>query len=177
MAAGYSPSKKLELTIWYGNDGHYTVLEEQYAQALEAQIEELDLIDVTLIGAPWSDFRNQSSNCNSPAFLLGWPGSSRPASYLDAMSWLEYFIVNTDRVCSNYESEAMTSLYEQAREELDEAKRLEIYGQMQELWARDFPSLDLTQEARFALTLPNVEGVVVDAMGFLHYDRLSKDGG
>ena len=93
------------------------------------------------------------------------------------MSWLEYFITNTDTVCSNYESEAMDALYQAALEETDETARLELYRQIQELWAQEFPTLDLTQEPRVAISQPNVTGVVIDSLGLLHFDALAKSGG
>lgn len=176
LAAGYSPGRKLELTIWYVNDGRYTALEEAYAGALKAQLEETELIAVTLEGAPWQVFRPASINCDYPAFLLGWPSIEQPAAYLDAMSWLEYFITNTDSICSNYDSPAMTELYEQAMAEVDQTQRLELYRQIQELWAREFPTLDLTQEARGAISQAKVQNVVIDAMGLMHYDVLTKIG-
>ena len=175
-ASGYSPNNKLEMTIWYVNDGRYTDLEEKYAQALKAQLEETGLIAVNLEGAPWQVFRPESLACNFPAYLLGWPSSGQPASFIDAMSWMEYFITNTDQVCSNYDSVAMSQLLEQALLETDLEARLAIYAQMQELWATELPTLDLTQQPRYAVSLANVDGVVIDAMGLLHYDSLSKSG-
>lgn len=174
-ASGYSPEDKLEMTIWYVNDDRYTELEAGYAALLKEQLEETDLIQVTLESAGWQVFRPESLNCNYPAFLLGWPSSGQPASYLDAMSWMEYFITNTDSVCSNYESSAMEALYEEAMAETDEEQRFEIYGQIQELWAREFPTIDLTQEPRGAISLPGVQNVSIDAMGLLHYDELTKE--
>ena len=162
------------MTLWFVNDGRYTALEGQYANALKAQFEETGLIAVTVEGAPWNVFRPESLNCSYPAYLLGWPSQGQPASFLDAMSWMEYFITNTDLVCSNYDSPAMTALYEEAMAETDEVARLELYRQIQELWAREFPTLDLTQEPRIAISLPNVENIAIDAMGLLHYDALSK---
>ncbi|MGD8807342.1 MAG: ABC transporter substrate-binding protein, partial [Chloroflexota bacterium] len=174
IASGYSASSPLEMTIWFVDDGRYTVLEEQYARAIKAQLEETGLITVTLEGEPWNVFRLSSSDCNYPAYLLGWPSSGQPASFLDAMSWMEYFITNTDRICSNFESTAMEALYQEAMEEVDEGQRLELYAQIQTLWARELPTLDLTQEPRSAVSVPGVDGVWADAMGLLHYDLLSK---
>jgi peptide/nickel transport system substrate-binding protein len=175
LAIGYSTGNKLEMTFWFVNDGRYTVLEEQYAQALAAQIEETDLIEVTVQGAPWDVFRPQSLDCNYPAYLLGWPSSGQPAAFLDALSWIEYFITNTDQICSNYESPAMDALLEAARAETDMTARLEIYRQIQELWATEFPTLDLTEEPRFLVSAAGVGNVVIDAMGLLHYDLLTKE--
>ena len=177
IASGYSPANPLEMTIWYVNDGRYTALEEQYATALKAQLEETELITVTLEGAPWEVFRPSSVDCSYPAYLLGWPSRGQPAAYLDAMSWIEYFITNTDQICSNFENTAMENLYQEALQEVDEGQRLALYGQIQELWAREFPTLDLTQQPRVAISLPGVGGVWTDAMGLMHYDLLSKGGG
>ncbi len=177
IASGYSTATPLEMTIWYVNDGRYTTLEEQYATALKAQLEETGLITVTLEGAPWDVFRPSSLACSYPAYLLGWPSSGQPAAFLDAMSWMEYFITNTDRICSNFESTAMETLYQEALEQVDEGQRLALYAQIQELWAREFPTLDLTQEPRAAISVPGVDGVWTDAMGLLHYDLLAKQGG
>ncbi|UCG26263.1 MAG: transporter substrate-binding domain-containing protein [Chloroflexota bacterium] len=177
IASGYSQANPLEMTIWYVNDGRYTALEEQYATALKAQLEETELIAVTLEGAPWEIFRPSSVDCSYPAYLLGWPSSGQPAAYLDAMSWIEYFITNTDRICSNFENTAMENLYQEALQEVDEGQRLALYGQIQELWAREFPTLDLTQQPRVAVSVPTVDGVWTDAMGLMHYDLLVKNGG
>jgi peptide/nickel transport system substrate-binding protein len=174
-ASGYSPGSKLEMTIWFVDDNRYTELEADYAALLKEQLEETDLIQVTLESAGWQVFRPESLNCNYPAFLLGWPSIDQPPSYLDAMSWMEYFITNTDNVCSNYESSAMEELYQEAMAETDEDRRLELYEQIQELWAREFPTIDLTQEQRAAISLPGVQNVFIDAMGLLHYDELTKE--
>lgn len=177
-SAGYTADNPLEITIWYLNDGRYTHLEHSYAQAIKGQLEETDVFRVTLQGAPWEIFLPQKESCNYPAFLLGWPSIGWPPYYLDAMSWIAYFVTNTDRVCSNYESEAMAGLIAAAMGERDEALRLEIYGDIQALWAEELPTLDLTQEMAIAVTLPEVSNVdrAIDALGLLHYGHLTKRG-
>ncbi len=178
LEAGYSPSVPLPITLHYLNDGRYTPMEEDYANAIKTQLEETNVFIVTLEGAPWETFRAQISQCNYPAYLIGWPSPGQPVNYLDATSWTDFFIENTDSgFCSNYESAAMTALVEQANEELDTAARLELYAQIQQLWAEELPTLDLTQEQRYATTLSKVENVRIDALGLLHYEVLTKGGG
>ena len=122
--------------------------------------------------------RGQISQCSNPFYLIGWPSPGQPTNYLDVTSWTDFFVQNTDTgFCSNYESAAMTKLLEEANEELDAVARLEKYKQIQELWADELPTLDLTQEIRYAISLPNVDNVRVDALGMLHYEVLTKDGG
>ncbi len=178
LEAGYSSSTPLPITIWYLNDGRYTPLEEPYAAAIKTQLEETGVFEVTLESAPWEQFRTQISQCNYPAYLIGWPSPGQPTNYLDVTSWTDFFVENTDRgFCSNYESDEMTKLVKEAHEELDETARLELYGQIQQLWSEDLPTLDLTQEQRYATTLTKVDNVRIDALGLLHYETLTKGGG
>lgn len=176
LEVGYSEGEPLPVTIWYLNDGRYTPLEEAYANAIKAQLEETNVFQVTLSGAPWEVFQTQIFSCGYPAYLLGWPSPGAPVDYPGVSSWTNFFVQNTDRVfCSNYESEEMDELVSAAAEELDAAARQELYAQMQTLWAEELPTLDLLQEPRRLLALDKVEGVAFDAMGFLHYETLTKD--
>jgi peptide/nickel transport system substrate-binding protein len=175
---GYDESNTLEITIWYTDDAHYTPLEEVYASAIKAQLEETGIFVVTLASAPWEVYRSQVSQCAYPAYLLGWPTPGQPVNYPDMSSWTDFFVQNTSSgFCSNYESEIMAELVDAAREELDPEIRLELYAQIQQLWAEDLPTLDLTQETRQAIAVNNVGNVRIDAMGLLHYEVLTKGGG
>ncbi|MFO7679455.1 MAG: ABC transporter substrate-binding protein [Chloroflexota bacterium] len=173
---GYTASSPLEITLWFVNDGRYSTQEEAYAAAIKAQLEETGAIQVTLEGASWDIYRAQINECNYPAYLLGWPTPGAPANYLDMTAWTDFFLENADSVfCSNYQSARMTELVADARAELDPEKRQALNTQVQELWAVDLPTLDLTQAPRFAITLTNVENVKIDGLGMLHYEALTKE--
>lgn len=172
---GYTEAVKLPITLWYVNDGRYSVNEEAYAAAIKSQLEETGVFQVELAGAGWDEIRLQISQCGLPAYLLGWPSPGQPTSYLDASSWTDFFVINTDRVfCSNYESERMTDLVAEARAEIEEGPRLELYSRIQTLWADELPTLPLTQEPRRAVSLPTIDGVRIDALGLMHYEWLTK---
>lgn len=177
--AGYSQANPLAITFWFVNDGRYSPLEETYANTIKAQLEETGIFEVTILGAPWEVFQIQISQCGYPAYMLGWPAPptpGRPANYLDPSSWTDFFIENTDRgFCSNYESEAMADLLTAARTELDSSLRLDIYADIQQLWATDLPTLPLTQQTRYAISLPTVDQVQINALGLLHYELLTKE--
>lgn len=174
--AGYSESNPLVVPLWYLNDGRYSAREEAYAQALAQQLEETGMIDVELNGAAWEIYGAQMSECGYPTFLLGWPPVGWPTRYPAAMGWLEYFVTNTDSLCSNYESATMTSLINQARQ-ADPANveaQQAIYTQIQELWAQELPTLDLTQSAPRLVARESIEGITFDLMGLVRYAALSK---
>ena len=175
---GYTADKKLPITLWYVNDGRYSANEDAYANAIKAQLEETSVFQVELAGAGWDEFRLQISQCGFSAYLLGWPSPGQPTSYLDATSWTDFFVTNTNRVfCSNYESDEMTKLVAEARAEIEEGARLELYGRIQTLWAEELPTLPLTEESRRAVSLPTIGGVRVDGLGMMHYELLTKEVG
>jgi peptide/nickel transport system substrate-binding protein len=175
-AEGYSETEKLPITLWYVNDGRYSPVEEAYANAIKAQLEETNVFQVELAGAGWDEMRLQISECGFPAYLIGWPSPGQPTSYLDVSSWTDFFVTNTSRVfCSNYESDRMTELVAEARAELEEGPRQELNGAIQTLWAEELPTLPLTQEPRRAVSLPTIDGVRIDALGMMHYEWLTKE--
>jgi peptide/nickel transport system substrate-binding protein len=175
-AEGYTEAEKLVFTLRYVNDGRYSPVEEAYANAIKAQLEETGVFQVELGGVGWDEMRLQISQCGFPAYLIGWPSPGQPVSYLDVSSWTDFFVTNTSRVfCSNYESEEMTELVAEARAELEEGPRQVLNGQIQTLWAEELPTLPLTQEPRRAVSLTTIDGVRVDALGMMHYEWLTKD--
>jgi peptide/nickel transport system substrate-binding protein len=177
-AEGFSETEKLAIILWYVNDGRYSANEEAYANAIKAQLEETSIFQVELAGAGWDEVRLQISQCGLPAYLIGWPSPGQPTSYLDVSSWTDFFVTNTNRVfCSNYESEQMAELVTEARAELEEGPRLELNGRIQTLWAEELPTLPLTQEPRRAVSLATIDGVRIDALGMMHYEWLTKEGG
>ena len=174
---GYTALQPLEITLWYLNDGRYSNKEEAYANAIKAQLEETNSIKVTLQNSAWDVYRSEISACNYPLYLLGWPSVGRPVNYLDMTAWTDFFLDNSDDVfCSNYESTRMGELVTQSRAELDPVKRQELNAQIQTLWATDLPTLDITQTPRYAISIPGVANVKIDALGMLHYETLTKSG-
>jgi peptide/nickel transport system substrate-binding protein len=178
LEEGYNQTNPLPITIWYLNDGRYSAVEEAYANALKAQLEETEVFQVTLSSATWEVYQTQIYSCAYPAYLMGWPSPGKPTDYLDITSWIDFFVQNSSQnFCSNYESEAMNELVAAAKAELEPAARMALYAQIQQLWADELPTLDLTQEPRRAVSLTTVDNVRIDALGLLHYEVLTKGGG
>jgi peptide/nickel transport system substrate-binding protein len=176
LEEGYSESQKLPISLWFVNDGRYSPIEENYANGIKAQLEETRVFEVNVTGVPWNEFRIQIDQCGYSTYLLGWPSPGQPTTYLDASSWTDFFVTNTDRIfCSNYESPRMTTLIAESRAEVDPQARLELIERIQQLWAEELPTLDLTQAPRHAVSLSTVGNVRVNALGLMHYELLTKE--
>ena len=176
LEVGYSQTTPLEIELWYVNDGRYSNAEAAYAAALQSQLEETGVFQVTITGAAFEQFIGQIAECNLPAYLMGWPSPGRPADYLGPGAWTDV-IITSSTFCPNYESPGIDAFLQAADEEIDPAARLSVFGDIQQLWAQDFPTVDLLQEPRIAISLNNVNNVQIDAMGLLHYEFLTKGGG
>jgi peptide/nickel transport system substrate-binding protein len=171
--AGYSENVPLPITLWFVEDGRYSAIEDQYAAAIKAQLEETNVFQVTLQSAPWEVYQTQIFSCGYDFYLMGWPSPGAPPNYLHITSWTDFFL-GEGGFCTNYDSSAMTALNTAAQAELDDASRDGLYRQIQTLWAEDLPTLDLTQEPRWAISLPTISNVQIDAMGLMHYELLTK---
>jgi ABC-type transport system substrate-binding protein len=172
---GYSAVNKLAMDLWFVDDGRYSFSEADYAREIKRQLEETGVIEVNLLSAGWDQFQSNigGENCNYPTFLVGWPTPGLPPRYLEPMSWMYYFMPGSF-LCINYDSIAMDAAYEAVVTASDSAERQQAYAAMQQQWVVDYPTLNLTQAARSALSLAGIEGVQTDAMGFLHYEMLTK---
>jgi peptide/nickel transport system substrate-binding protein len=178
LEEGYNQANPATIELWYVNDGRYSHIEDVYANAIKAQLEETGVFQVALLSAGFEEFRAQIGACGYPMYLLGWPTPGQPTQYLDVTSWTNYFVENTNSgFCSNFDDKTMTDLIAAAQEEINEANRLAIYAQIQQRWVQEFPTLDLLQEKQFAISRPTIENVHVDALGILHYELLTKGGG
>lgn len=174
--AGYSEAVRLPIELWYVSDGRYSPIEEAYATAIKTQLEETGVFDVSLLSAPFEQFRAQIAECAYPAYLIGWPSPGRPVDYLDVMAWTEFF-VTSNSFCNNYDSPVMEELVTAVLAETDPAARQQLYQQFQQKWAADLPTLELLQQYSYAISLNNINNVAIDALGLMHYEVLTKGGG
>jgi len=155
---GYNETNKLHLDLYYETSGHYPQSPDQ-AQAIKQSLEASGVIDVTLHGLEWAQYRAQRVAETMPLMIYGWyPDYVDPDDYVYPFlhsvggSWLHYHYNNTQ----------MDALIEQSRSTTNATLRLELYGQIQELMVQDSPIVPLFQGTAFAVTKPNVKGVYLD---------------
>jgi peptide/nickel transport system substrate-binding protein len=169
-AAGHGEARPLALDLWWARD-HYGDQEQLLAQTLKSQLEVNGMVQVRLHEAPWSEYNVASADCHYPAFLLGWQ-----PDYLDLSTSVDFFALSTATpdLCSNYANPAMDELILAAQTEAHPERRLALYRDIQQLWARDIPTIPLVQGTVNAASIGALDGVHIDPLGLLHYESLHK---
>jgi len=126
-------SPKKSITLWYNEDPAH----KQIAIAVQSMWKELG-IDVTLKAqefAQFLEFLGPPPNNAVDAYRLGWIGD-----YVDAMNFLELWTCESGNNNTNFCDKSYDQLVAQARNTPDNAKRYELYGQLeQKLFGEDGP--------------------------------------
>ena len=123
MSQAQSPKKSI--TLWYNEDPAHKAI----AVAVQSMWKELG-IDVTLKAqefAQYLEFLGPPPNKAVDAYRLGWIGD-----YVDAMNFLEQWTCDSGNNNSNFCDKSYDQLVERARNTPDNAKRYELYGQLEE---------------------------------------------
>ncbi|MBI2871912.1 MAG: peptide ABC transporter substrate-binding protein [Chloroflexi bacterium] len=169
--AGYSDLTKLPPITFQFTDttGNRTI-----AQFVQAQFKQNLGIDIKLEPMESKAFQQliKDNNINNMAFL-GWG-----ADYPDPDNWLpELFGTGAGNNHTNYSNPEFDKLAEQAKKELDNTKRLQLWDQAQKLVVDDAPVVFLFNRERFWLKKPNTAGLKTTGMdGFVPGDWFLEQG-
>jgi oligopeptide transport system substrate-binding protein len=123
MSQVKSPNKSI--TLWYNEDPSHKAI----AVAVQSMWKQLG-IDVTLKAqefAQYLEFLGPPPNNSVDAYRLGWIGD-----YVDAMNFLEQWTCGSGNNNTNYCDKSYDALVAKARQTPDNAKRYELYGQLEE---------------------------------------------
>ena len=166
--AGFEAAKPLTFDLWWTDD-HYGDSEGELAATLKRQLEATGVIQVNLQTSHWTTYVDKTSECEYPAFLLGWY-----PDYVDQSTSIDFFALSeaTPDLCSNYSSPEMDRLVKAAQSDTDPMARTRYYTQIQHLWAEDLPTLPLLQGVLAAASHKDLEGVRFEVSGALRYDLL-----
>jgi peptide/nickel transport system substrate-binding protein len=168
--AGYSEASPLEVDLWW-TPTHYGDTEADVATVIKTQLEETGMIKITLQNTEWATYTDYMGAGTLPFFLLGWyPDYLDPDNYTWSFSHSEA----SDDIGINYAADEMDALLEAARTETDQATRMDLYKQIQELWTTECPTVPFTQGALYAVTQKNVTGVTLSPSMLFPYFLLEK---
>jgi len=151
---GYNETNKLEIDLWYESSGHYPSSADQ-ALFYKASLEASGVIKVNLKSADWPSYRANRNNEIMQVYIYGWyPDYIDPDDYsfLYWATWLHH----------HYGGAEMKPLYDQARATMDAAERERLYAKIDELAVRDCPVVPIFSVTPYAVTKPDIEGVVLD---------------
>jgi oligopeptide transport system substrate-binding protein len=125
------------------------------AQFLQGQLKENLGVEIALEPMEPSSF-SRLVNANQHQFaLFGWG-----ADYPDPDNWLpEIFGTGAGNNHTQYANPTLDELMRRAAQEPDERRRLELWGQAQEIVVRDAPLIFLVHDEAFVLIKPYVQGV------------------
>ncbi len=163
---GYSESNKLVLDLWYESSGHYQSSPE-IANVMKSSLEKSGVMQVNLHGVDWPTYRSNMRAESMALFVLGWY-----PDYVDSDNYLFPFVHSSGAswIHYNYKNPQMDSLVEQQRATTDPDKRTQLMTSIQDLLAEDAPLVPLFQGSNWAVSKPNVDGVVLDiSMIFRYY--------
>lgn len=155
---GYNENNKLKLELWYESSGHYPQSPDQ-ATVLKSSLEGSGVIEVELKSADWPSYRVNRNQEIMQLYILGWY-----PDYVDADDYIFPFLHSSGGswIHMNYNNPQMDGLIEQARAKTSASERNQLYAQIQDLFSQDAPIVPLFQGTAWAVTKPNVGGVVLD---------------
>jgi peptide/nickel transport system substrate-binding protein len=128
---------------------------QKIAEALAADFQKAG-VKVNIKSMEWTTYLDKVQKGEAPMFLLGWTGDNG-----DADNFL-YTLLSTDAIGSNnyarYSNPKVDALLKQAQVETDEAKRIELYKQAQEIIHEDAPWIPLVYSKEALVGSSKIKG-------------------
>ena len=169
-SAGYTRDHPLVLDLWY-SPTHYGDTEPDVAAVIKQQWESSGVAEVKLQFLEWAAYREAGRAGELPVSLLGWY-----PDYLDPDNYTNVFAHSPASWSgSRYNNPEMDALLDAQAAELDEAARIAILGEIQDLWVPESPFVPLAQGILVAAYRDGITNVILDPLALLHYFELEKN--
>jgi peptide/nickel transport system substrate-binding protein len=170
--AGYSPSNKLRIELWY-TPTHYGDTEVDVATMIKQQWEETGMVEVELKSAEWTTYLDYTRKRMLGASLYGWY-----PDYIDPDDYTSPFVNEAGRWLGNaYVSEELGKLLVEARTKTSIEERTALYERIQDIWAEDAVIVPFAQGKLEIAYRKGVKGVVLDPTLLLRYWLIYKEEG
>jgi peptide/nickel transport system substrate-binding protein len=149
----------------------YNASLELWSEAVQAVRSDLRkvAINVELVGSPdWKTFHEERRKGNHDLYLYGWSVSTpHPERFLFPL-----FHSKSSDNFGHYANPRVDELLEQARQPMDEARRLRTYREATRVLLADVPAVFLFHEINFAAHHARVAGLTLNLYG-LPQDKLT----
>ena len=159
------PRKKLVVDFWYESSGHYPQSADQ-AVMIKTQLERTGLITVNLLGADWPSYKENRYAESMPLYMGAWS-----PDYVDPDNYIYPFLHSRGGgwLHTGYNNSEADRLIEKARVSSDPETRKQLYDQIQRMSVDDAPIIPIFQSQAWAVTKPDIRGVVLDITLNLYY--------
>jgi peptide/nickel transport system substrate-binding protein len=165
-ALGYNENKKLVVDFWYESSGHYPSSSDQ-AVAIKSALEGSGVIQVNLHGADWPTFRANMRASSQALFQFG-----QYPDYMDPDNYVFLISKGATNLFDHYDNPQLDALIATAAQTSDPQQRAQLYYQIQQISAADVPTIPLWQGSAFAVSKPDVGGIVLDLTQVFRYSLL-----
>jgi len=156
-----APRPKLQIELWYNNDGHYGDTETAVAAVLQNSIERCGKVTVTLKSDPWAVYRTNWVNGRMDVFLLGWY-----PDYFDSDDYISPFmgIAGAKSLGSFYNNSQVDQWVREEQTTSDPSIRTDRFSKIQDALAADVPYVPLwsgTAQVAYVAGVTNVEAATL----------------
>ncbi|SNX70710.1 peptide/nickel transport system substrate-binding protein [Bacillus oleivorans] len=159
--AGYPDGFDMELWT-FTNPRDYMPEPQKIAEAIQAEFAKIN-VNVEIITYDWTTFLEKVQNGEAQSFLVGWIGDNG-----DADNFL-YVLLDQDSIDGNnysrYANQELHDILIAAQSETDEAARVELYKQAQEIIHEDAPWIPLAHANAPLAAKSNLKGFVPHPTG------------
>jgi peptide/nickel transport system substrate-binding protein len=142
------------LDAWY-TPTHYGPEEEADLGEIRRQLEASGLFTVKLGAQEWDAYKEAAFADNKyPVYGLGWF-----ADYVDGDNFLTPFLRDGGFMQNGYKNATVDQLLDRQLASTKQTERAGLFGQLQDVLARDVPLLPLWERKQMAAVRTGVEGV------------------
>jgi len=140
------------------------------ATVMKQQWEASGVVEAELQFLEWAAYRDAQRAADLPVSLLGWY-----PDYLDPDNYTNVFAHSPATWSgANYNNPDMDALLDAQAGELDEATRIGIMEDVQDLWVTESPFVPLAQGKLFVAYRDGISNVILDPLALFHYFLIVK---
>jgi peptide/nickel transport system substrate-binding protein len=161
----------VEIELWYTPTHYGPASADEYAE-IKHELEDSGLFKVTLKSTEWTAYDEAALTDKYPQFQFGWfPDYPDPDNYV-ASFWATTSFLNI-----HYSNPEIDKLLAQEKATTDKTKRGQIFAKIQELGAKDAPTIPVWQGGQAAAIRDNIHGVedTFDGAFLFRFWTISKD--
>ena len=141
------------MEIWYTPSHYGPVSADEYAE-IKSQLDDSGLFDVTLKSTEWNQYSTAAFTDKYPVYQLGWF-----PDYPDADDYTASFYSKDSFLNDHYSNPEMEKLLAQEKASTDDAERSKAFSQIQDLGAKDAPTVPVWQGKQVAAAQDDIHGI------------------